>query len=44
MYFVSVLCVANLALWLQETNKTYLLTYLHIAFSAIPEYTPANSS
>jgi len=25
MYFVSVLCVANLALWLLETNKTYLL-------------------
>jgi len=28
MYFVSVLCVTNLALRLQETNKTYLLTYL----------------
>jgi len=27
MYFVSVLCVTTLALWLQETNKTYLLTY-----------------
>jgi len=29
MYFVSVLCLTNLALWLQETNKllTYLLTY-----------------
>jgi len=27
MYFVSVFCVTNLALCLQQTNKTYLLTY-----------------
>jgi len=31
MYFVSVLCWTNLALWLQETNKTYLLTDIVLA-------------
>ena len=35
MYFVSVLCLTNLALWLQETNNTYLLKLTYLLYTTL---------